>query len=159
LSAAIKLDLCLINSGEPFNLSSTDSKLFSPERRRLPSHARCVLTRIDGNLDFFLNKKKIYKWIFLEEGTYIPLLNDPALITNDFLAKLKRATSTKGTAKIVSKPGRQSSNEEPRRRRSLKSVAIVATIVQKYRHWIFYFIYSNIMCQFIWVIYFWEDYQ
>ncbi len=71
---------------------------------------------------------------FLEEGTYIPLLNDPTLMTNEFLAKLERATST---SKIISKPEKQSnnsSNEERKRRRSLKSLAIAVTFIIKHSH-------------------------
>jgi hypothetical protein len=87
------------------------------------------------NYLYLLSKEK--RIFFLEEGTYIPLLNDPKLITNEFLAKLKRATSTKGTTKILSKPGKQSnnsSNEEPTKRRSLKTVGIVATVVTNMNH-------------------------
>ena len=65
------------------------------------------------------------------------MLNDPTLITNDFLAKLKRATSTKNTSKIVSKPGKQSnqsSSEEQKRRHSLKAIAIAATVMNKYKN-------------------------
>ncbi len=65
------------------------------------------------------------------------MLNDPTLITNEFLAKLKRATSTKGTSKIVSKPEKRSnnsSNEEQKRRRGLKSLVIAATVISKHTH-------------------------
>ena len=77
--------------------------------------------------------------MFVEDGTYIPLLNDPTLITNDFLTKLKRATSTPTKAiptKTNTKTTKQQKlqTEKPKRRRSLKSVAIVATIVNNLRH-------------------------
>jgi len=38
----------LISNGEPFRLSPTDTKLISAEKRRFPSHVRCILTTIDG---------------------------------------------------------------------------------------------------------------
>ncbi|CAF2947699.1 unnamed protein product [Rotaria sp. Silwood2] len=119
LSSSLKFDLCLLNTGEPFHLSSLDSKFISSERRRFPSHVRCVLTQID------------------EEGTYIPLLNDSTLITNEFLSKLRRATGAKVTSKIVSKSGKQSTNSpdgEEKRRRTLKSLVIAASVMSKNNH-------------------------
>jgi hypothetical protein len=74
-------------------------------------------------------------FFLLEEGKYIPLLNDPKLITNEFLTKLKRATTKKeNPIKIHSKPKKpstNSSNEKSSRRRSLKSIAILATFISK----------------------------
>jgi hypothetical protein len=35
------MDLCLLNSGESFHLSSSDTKIISSERRRFPSLSRC----------------------------------------------------------------------------------------------------------------------
>lgn len=46
----MKIDLCLISSGEPFHISTPESKLISSERSRFPSHVHCVLTQIDGKL-------------------------------------------------------------------------------------------------------------
>ncbi|CAF0968006.1 unnamed protein product [Rotaria sp. Silwood1] len=119
LSSLLKFDLCLLNSGEPLHLSSFDSKFVSFERRCFPSHIRCVLTQID------------------EEGTYIPLLNDSTLITNEFLLKLRRATGAKVISKVISKSEKQSTNslaEEAKARRTLKSFVIAASIMNKTNH-------------------------
>ncbi|CAF1489938.1 unnamed protein product [Adineta ricciae] len=121
VSLTIPIDLCSLNTGEPFHLLSSQTKIVSADQRRLPAHLHCVLTRIE------------------EDGTYIPLLNDPTLITNEFLAKLKRATST-SVKPIPTKTNTKSTKqqklqiEKPKRRRSLKSVAIVATIVNSLKH-------------------------
>ncbi|CAF1375459.1 unnamed protein product [Adineta ricciae] len=119
VSLTIPIDLCSLNTGEPFHLLSSQSKIVSADQRRLPAHSHCVLTRIE------------------EDGTYIPLLNDPTLITNEFLAKLKRATSTSvKSIPTKTKPTKQQKLqiEKVKRRRSLKSVAIVATIVNNLKH-------------------------
>ncbi|CAF1046202.1 unnamed protein product [Adineta steineri] len=123
LSSSIKFDLCLLNNGEPFHLSSSNTKFVSSEKQRFPFHSRCVLTQID------------------EDGTYIPLLNDPSLITNDFLIKLRRATGTNAKGpppKTNVKSSKQEKMkvpfEKPKRRRSLKSIAIVASIVTNYKN-------------------------
>ncbi|CAF1038055.1 unnamed protein product [Adineta steineri] len=123
LSSSIKFDLCLLNNGEPFHLSSSATKFVSSEKQRFPFHSRCVLTQID------------------EDGTYIPLLNDPSLITNDFLIKLRRATGTNAKGpppKTNVKSSKQEKMkvpfEKPKRRRSLKSIAIVASIVTNYKN-------------------------
>lgn len=62
------------------------------------------------------------------------------MITNEFLAKLKRATSVKPATKIVTKPGKhvtiptiQEEPPAPRRRRSLKAIAIAAAATVKER--------------------------
>ncbi|CAF0995717.1 unnamed protein product [Rotaria sordida] len=116
LSSSLKFDLCLLNSGEPLHLLSFDSKFVLSERRRFPSHVRCVLTQID------------------EEGQYIPLLNDSTLITNEFLLKLRKATNTKVTSKIISKSGKQSTNssdQAAKGRRTLKSIVIAASAMKQ----------------------------
>jgi hypothetical protein len=76
--------------------------------------------------------------LFLEEGKYIPLLNDPTLITNEFLTKLKRATTKKvNPIKIHSKSKKassNSSNEKGAKHRNLKSIAMLATLFNKSDH-------------------------
>lgn len=113
VSPLIPIDLCLIHSGEPINLSSFDSKLLSVARDDLPSHLRCVLARIDGHCNCSSTSKTIwfrsilFSFFFLEQGAYIPLLNSSKLVTNEFLAKMKRATNSKNSPKSVSKPNKQ----------------------------------------------------
>ncbi|CAF3318648.1 unnamed protein product [Rotaria socialis] len=119
LSSTVKLDLCLISNGEPLHLATPESNFFLTGRRRYPAHIHCVLTEID------------------DEGTYTPLLNDATLLTNDFLAKLKKATSLKTTPKPVPKSGKPSTNpsdDEAKRRRSIKSVVIAAGMMNKINH-------------------------
>ncbi|UJR24113.1 hypothetical protein I4U23_027080 [Adineta vaga] len=120
LSSTIPIDLCLLNTGEPLHLLSSQTNIVSADKRRFPFHSHCVLTRIE------------------EDGTYIPLLNDSSLITNDFLTKLKRATTkpiqTKSNTKTTKQQAQKLSIEKPKRRRSLKAVAIVATIVNNFKH-------------------------
>jgi hypothetical protein len=77
-------------------------------------------------------------FFLLEEGKYIPLLNDPKLITNEFLTKLKRATTKKeNPIKIHSKSRKSStnsSNEKGPKHRNLKSIAMLATLFNKSDH-------------------------
>jgi hypothetical protein len=76
---------------------------------------------------------------YLDQGTYIPLLNNPKLMNTDFLAKLKKATSTKCSTKVFSKPTKQpvitsTKQQAVKRRRSLKAIAIAATFVTINHH-------------------------
>lgn len=73
---------------------------------------------------------KYFKCV-LEEGKYIPLLNDPKIITNEYLIKLKRATSSsKGLfPKIPSKSSKQSN-----RTRSLRSLFLAASLLKRSDH-------------------------
>ena len=87
---------------------------------------------------------------FLDQGTYIPLLNNPKLITSDFLARLKRATNSKYATKLSFKTTKPATNNSPKqqpvkRRRSLKSIAIAATLMRRSQlQWsiIFWFLWS-----------------
>jgi hypothetical protein len=135
LSSSIPIDLCLINSGEPFHLSSFDSKLLSFEREDFSSRLQFVLTRIDGTIirGEFYSKED---FCLLDQGTYIPLSNNPKLINNEFLTKLKKATNSKYSTKILSKTTKQSvtnsSKQQPiKRRQSLKSIAIATAFLSR----------------------------
>ncbi|CAF1423321.1 unnamed protein product, partial [Rotaria magnacalcarata] len=67
------------------------------------------------------------------ERTYIPLLNDATLLTNNFLMKLKRATGTQIVPKVVPKSGKSSTikfEDLVNERRSFKSLAMVASIIK-----------------------------
>jgi hypothetical protein len=75
----------------------------------------------------------------LDQGTYIPLLNNPKLINTEFLTKLKKATNSKYSTQILSKTTKQSgiksSKQQPiKRRRSLKSIAMAATFIARSHH-------------------------
>jgi len=79
-----------------------------------------------------------FLFLCLEQGTYIPLSNNPKLINSEFLAKLKKATSTKTSTKVFTKvmalpvvTGSKSQQQQQptKRRRSLKSVALAATFI------------------------------
>lgn len=60
------------------------------------------------------------------------------MITNDFLTKLKRATAKTNQTKTNLKGNKQQTLkvqiEKPKRRRSLKSVAIVARFVNNFKN-------------------------
>lgn len=71
--------------------------------------------------------------LFVEEGKYVPLLNDPTLMTSDFLAKLKRATSLKASSPKLNPKSIKPSNQL-RRPRSLRSLIIVASLIKKTDH-------------------------
>ncbi|CAF1556337.1 unnamed protein product [Adineta ricciae] len=133
LSPTIPIDLCLLNTGEPFHLLSSKTKIVSADKRRFPFHSHCVLTQIE------------------EDGTYTPLLNDPTLITVEFLTKLKRATfssttlatGTMTTTKTIptktniksTKPKTQKIQiEKPARRQSLKPVVVLTTVINNLKN-------------------------
>lgn len=81
----------------------------------------------------FCNTKRNDSFSIVEEGTYIPLLNDSTVITSDFLAKLKRATNTRMTPKLTKggKYGPHSPDDEGKKRRSLKTVFLAASLMNK----------------------------
>jgi len=113
-------------------------KLLSFEREGFSSRLRCVLTRIDGIIirEEFYSKKDFRLFNYLDQGTYIPLSNNPKLINNEFLTKLKKATNSKYSTKIPSKTTKQlvinSSKQQPiKRRPSLKAIAIASTFLTR----------------------------
>ncbi len=143
LPLSLAIDLCLINSGEPFRLASFESKLLPFERGDFPSHLQCVLAQIDGisiiRKDYY-SKDNFLLFHYLDQGTYIPLLNNPQLMNTDFLAKLKKATSTKCATKVFSKTTKPPAVISPpkqqavHRCRSFKVIAIAATFITINHH-------------------------
>ncbi|CAF3001701.1 unnamed protein product [Rotaria sp. Silwood2] len=116
ISESKRIDLCAINTGEPFQLSPSDTKLVSSEQLCLPLHVHCVLIEINS------------------DGACIPLSNDPTLITHEFLTKLKRATGSKVVSNQTIRPAKHSANssdESGKRKQYLKSVVIAASMMKK----------------------------
>jgi hypothetical protein len=72
---------------------------------------------------------------YLDEGNYHPLLNDPTLITNEFLTKLKRATNKKDLSKIDFKQEKTLNDEKlGKKRPGLRSLAMTAKLAQHQLH-------------------------
>ncbi|CAF1069861.1 unnamed protein product [Rotaria sordida] len=116
VSESKRIDLCVINTGELLQLSSSDTKSVVAERHRLPLHVHCVLMEINA------------------DGTYVPLSNDPTLITHDFLTKLQRASGSKVISNYTTRLAKRSissSDESGKRKPSLKSIVIAASMMKK----------------------------